>query len=293
MAERSFSIFNSPQYAYNSATGPAKVATGTSRKTMLQIQANPLGPPLRIIEWGYGGDASALQTPGTIELVETGEQGASGSNWQAAKMPYSTLATAISSGSTTSFVLATGGGVLFTPNLAGTPQTTYGSTAVISPNVGAGGGTGASGMLTGASEKVFISARSTDTLTVVRNIDGRASTTEGTGLAAIPIGSPIYGVDGQYQTDIVPDNNSLWVPSSIVWQNSGWNNGSGSNGTDFGGVTENRYLAPPQLIEPIGGSGPILLPLGREPEIQPGFYARIVITVATGFNAFVWLKVAE
>ena len=293
MAERSFTIANMAQYAYNSTTGPAAVATGTTRKTMLQIQASPLGPTPRIIEWGISFNASALQATTLVELVETGTQGASGSNWTAAKMPYSTLATAISSASTTSFVLATGGGVLFVPQLAGSAQTTYGSTAIICPNIGVGGGTGAQGMLTGASEMVSISARSTDTLTVVRNIDGRAGTTQGQGIATIPIGSPIYGLAGQYQKDIVPDNSmDVYPPASLVWQNCGWNNASSAPGTDLGSITTSRYLAPPQQIEPIGGQL-IQLPLSREPEVQAGCYARVVVTGGAASSAFMYLKIAE
>src|ERR1039458_7435820 len=133
MAERTFSIMNAPQYGYNSTTGPATVATGTARKTMLQIQASPLGPALRILEWGIFLNANALATPGVVELVETGNQGASGTNFQSAKMPYSVLGTAISSGSTTSFVLATGGGVLFVPQYGGSSQTMLNASAIVAP----------------------------------------------------------------------------------------------------------------------------------------------------------------
>lgn len=47
----------------------AKVSTGTSIKTMMQIK--PL-IPCRIVEWGASFDASAAATPGQIELIETG-----------------------------------------------------------------------------------------------------------------------------------------------------------------------------------------------------------------------------
>ena len=46
-----------------------KVATGTAIKTMLQIK--PV-TPMRIVEWGWSGDASAAATPGQVELIETG-----------------------------------------------------------------------------------------------------------------------------------------------------------------------------------------------------------------------------
>jgi hypothetical protein len=51
-------------------TGPvAKVSTGTSTKTMLQIK--PL-VPMRIVEWGASYDGSSAATPGTVELIDTG-----------------------------------------------------------------------------------------------------------------------------------------------------------------------------------------------------------------------------
>jgi hypothetical protein len=47
----------------------AKVATGTSIKTMQQVL--PL-VPMRIVEWGASFDASAAATPGQVELIDTG-----------------------------------------------------------------------------------------------------------------------------------------------------------------------------------------------------------------------------
>jgi hypothetical protein len=284
MAERTFSIFNAPQYGYNSTTAPAKVATGATRRTMLQIQASPLGPPVRIIEWGVGFDSSSLVAPGLIELVETGNVGASGTNWVGAKMPYSTLGTAISSGATTTFALASGGGVLFVPQYGGTSQTMLNAPAIVAPIATAGG---VSGVLSGASEMVLITARATDSLTVTRNIDGRGA------LASIPVGSPLLALDGQLQQDIVGDNSGqMYPPSSVIWQNCGWNNGGGAASTDLGGVLVNRFLAPPQLLEPIGG--PLIqLPLGREPQVEPGNFARVVMTFPSTVNATCWIKWAE
>lgn len=48
---------------------PAKVATGTVIKTMMQVKGVV---PFRIVEWGYSYDGSAAATPGQIELIETG-----------------------------------------------------------------------------------------------------------------------------------------------------------------------------------------------------------------------------
>lgn len=284
MPERTFGIMNAPQYGYNSTTGPAKVAAGvTARRTMLQIQASPLGPCLRMVEWGIQFDDNALATPVLVELVETGNQGASGSNWTAAKMPFSTLGTAISSGSTTSFVLESGGGALFVPQYGGSAQTFLDAILLAAPLAEIGLG----GVLSGATEMVLATARSTDTLTVTRNVDGRGA------LSSIPVGSPIVAVEGQLQADIVGDNlGMLYPPSSVIWQNCGWNNGGGANGTDFANILQNRYLAPPQLVEPIGGPF-IQLPLGREPEVEAGNYTRIVVTAPAAVNLSCWMKWAE
>lgn len=54
-------------FAKNTTAAPAKVATGTALKTMLQFK--PL-VPCRIVEWGYSFDGSAAATPGQVELVE-------------------------------------------------------------------------------------------------------------------------------------------------------------------------------------------------------------------------------
>ncbi len=276
MAERLSKMMNIPQSAYATTTPPAKVATGTARKTMLQIQANPAGPPLRIVDWFAWFDASALAVPGLVELVDTGNQGASGSNWTAAKMPQSTVGTAITSGATTTLVLNSGGGAAFPASqdfsiLAAPILTTAGLAT----------------SLTGAREKMLVTTRSTDTLTVVRNIDAAGAQ------AAIPIGSPVWGLDGQFEQDIICSNSAAsWPPSSVIAANCGFNNGSGANGTDFGSITRSRFLET-AMIEPIGGLGPIQLPLSREHELAPGDFLRIVMTFAAGVNALCGLTWAE
>ncbi|WP_409188445.1 hypothetical protein [Bradyrhizobium sp. RDM4] len=54
--------------AMQTIAAPAKVATGTAIKTMLQFK--PL-VPCKIIEWGLSFDGSAAATPGEVELIET------------------------------------------------------------------------------------------------------------------------------------------------------------------------------------------------------------------------------
>ncbi len=49
--------------------GFAKVTTGTSVKTMLQVKTVV---PARVVEWGCSFDGSAAATPGIVELIETG-----------------------------------------------------------------------------------------------------------------------------------------------------------------------------------------------------------------------------
>jgi hypothetical protein len=60
--------------AYNGAmatTAPqTKVTTGTSTKTLLQLQASS-SRPITIVEWGVSFDGSAAATPVQVELVDT------------------------------------------------------------------------------------------------------------------------------------------------------------------------------------------------------------------------------
>ena len=55
--------------AMQTVAAPVHVTTGTAIKTMLQIRPLVL---LRIIEWGFSFDASALATPIRVELITTG-----------------------------------------------------------------------------------------------------------------------------------------------------------------------------------------------------------------------------
>lgn len=60
-------LFNGPMQTTSSA---ASVSTGTSLKTMLQVQPSAT-LPMKVKEWGISFDASAAATPGKIELIET------------------------------------------------------------------------------------------------------------------------------------------------------------------------------------------------------------------------------
>lgn len=48
----------------------AKVGTGTSIKTLLQIKPSAT-LAMKVIEWGFSADGSAAATPGIVELIET------------------------------------------------------------------------------------------------------------------------------------------------------------------------------------------------------------------------------
>lgn len=58
---------------YNGAmpttSSSAKVTTGTSVKTMLQVEP---AVPIKVVEWGCSFDGSAAATPGIVELIDTG-----------------------------------------------------------------------------------------------------------------------------------------------------------------------------------------------------------------------------
>lgn len=58
-------LYNGPM---QTTAAPAKVATGTSIKTLLQVK--PL-VAARVVEWGISFDGSAAATPGVVELIET------------------------------------------------------------------------------------------------------------------------------------------------------------------------------------------------------------------------------
>jgi len=52
------------------AAAPAKVATGATIKTLLQLKAANTG--LTVVEWGISFDGSAAATPIEVELIDTG-----------------------------------------------------------------------------------------------------------------------------------------------------------------------------------------------------------------------------
>ena len=63
-----FTVYNG---AMATTSSSAKVSTGTSLKTMLQLKLNA-GVVGRLIEWGASFDGSAAATPGIVECLETG-----------------------------------------------------------------------------------------------------------------------------------------------------------------------------------------------------------------------------
>jgi hypothetical protein len=67
MSEKLYVVYNGPMVT---TAAPAKVLTGASTKTMLQIRASAT-KPLHVVEWGISFDASNMGTPGVAELVDT------------------------------------------------------------------------------------------------------------------------------------------------------------------------------------------------------------------------------
>lgn len=59
-----------PNGAMQTTAGFAKVATGATIKTLLQVKAGAT-TALKIVEWGISLDGSAAATPGIVELIET------------------------------------------------------------------------------------------------------------------------------------------------------------------------------------------------------------------------------
>lgn len=62
-----FQAFNGPM---QTTSGFAKVTTGTSAKTLLQIKPGT-NSSILVCEWGISFDGSAAATPGIVELIET------------------------------------------------------------------------------------------------------------------------------------------------------------------------------------------------------------------------------
>jgi hypothetical protein len=56
--------------AFPTTAPPAKMATGTSTKTLLQV-ATPSTTSIQVIEWGISFDGTVVNTPVQCELVDT------------------------------------------------------------------------------------------------------------------------------------------------------------------------------------------------------------------------------
>jgi hypothetical protein len=101
LSEKLYIVYNGPMVT---TAAPAKVATGTAIKTLLQVKASAT-QELYIVEWGVSFDGSALATPGVCELVETGTVAATITAYVAADIqPYNdpnAVASEIQIGSTT------------------------------------------------------------------------------------------------------------------------------------------------------------------------------------------------
>ena len=63
-------LFRAFNGSMQTTAAPAKVATGTAIKTMMQL-APAANSSILIIEWGISFDGSAAATPGMVELIET------------------------------------------------------------------------------------------------------------------------------------------------------------------------------------------------------------------------------
>lgn len=68
MSAPSYIIYNS---AMATTAAPVKQPTGNAIRTMMQLALSSTYPAARVIAWGASYDASALATPGQVELIET------------------------------------------------------------------------------------------------------------------------------------------------------------------------------------------------------------------------------
>lgn len=124
---------------YFTANGPmattaalAKVTTGTSIKTMLQL-ATSAGNPIKVEEWGIFFDGTAAATPIQCELVETSSVAATVTAHVAAGVQQYDY---ISDGGASTLTLGTSA-TGYTATAEGTVTTTrYGDIALVSPTSG-------------------------------------------------------------------------------------------------------------------------------------------------------------
>lgn len=266
MAERTYTAWNGSMQG-GSVT---KVTTGTALKTMMQLATNPVGPPIRIIEWGCSFDGTSLATPGVVELVSTGQVGATVTAYNE---PYTTVHTAIASGATTTLVVTNGSGGSGT---AGFPSSAPFTIRVFPQGPPT------------AAERMLVTTAATGTnasWTVVRNIDGNGA------LSAIAAGSPVIGELGQFFSDVSANNNGVYIPPSSVLLN-GSTTGSGFTSSAEGTITTVRQLAGPKLIQPTN-LYEAQYPLAREPEVAPGDVVRIRMTFGAAINALCYIIWAE
>lgn len=261
MSERTFSAISATQ----PTTGPpATIALPNTAKTIViqQLHVPFDGPPIRITEWGFSGDSAAAQQGLVIELVEVNVGATAGTAYRA---PYTTLGTAISSGSTTTIV----------------------------PNSNAGF-PGSGNYLASAQREIFAvtAGQGTNSWTITRGVNGTA-------LAAIQANTPILGVNCP-PGDMIQDNGSgSQLPSRLAAQlffdtlNS--LPVSGFNFSTQGSPTVTRELNAAPILSP---TGPFVVqqPLGRESEVGAGSYVQVRVTtpgtVSTG-NVLSYIKWAE
>lgn len=97
MSTRLFMAGNYTTASSGVTAAPAKVTTGTSIKTMMQL-STPSTLAIEIIEWGIQFDGSAAATPGPCELVDTTAINATVTTYAAADLnKISTAATGMAS----------------------------------------------------------------------------------------------------------------------------------------------------------------------------------------------------
>lgn len=88
--------------------------------------------------------------------------------------------------------------------------------------------------------------------------------------------------------DIVKVNNPTG-PASTIQVGTAL---SGFTASAEGSITATRLLDA-HLVAPNGAFGPKQFPLGREPEVQPGKFLRVRVTVTPAVNAVCWVEWEE
>lgn len=249
MAERTYTA-----HSGHPTTGQLALLTPTAVNTLttlMQLHAPQDGPPLRIVEWKVDFNGSQINQAVECDLVETGQVGATSIT------PFVAPYTQVGSGG-----IASGATSLPVGGHAGWPSSGDFLAKIWN-------------------EVILITAgQGTNTWTVTRGVNGVTTS------VTIPAGTPILPVGGVPTGDIMASNIGGEFPSAVARQlyydvvngyaSSGfWTGATPAEGSIGSG---SERILDSQLIQPTN-NWVHPWPLAREPEVQPGNFVRVRVSV--------------